>query len=61
MVPLYAARVSDVGPDDVLLVECGCSHREELMASLLRIAGVKPYTRVLDLERRLKCRECRCD
>ncbi len=56
---LYQARVEDLGPADVLVVECGCGHREELSASMLGTAGVKPYTKVLDLQRRMKCKECR--
>lgn len=57
--PLYAARVSDLGPDDILVVECGCGHREELTALMLKTAGVTPEVKVLDLQRRLKCKECR--
>ena len=56
---LYQARVEDLGPDDLLVVECGCGHREELTPLMLRTTGVAPETRVLDLQRRMKCRECR--
>lgn len=56
---LYQARVEDLGPDDVLLVECACGHREKLTALMLRTAGVAPETKVIDLQRRMKCRECR--
>lgn len=59
MVPLYAARVADLGPDDWLHIECGCGHIEDLTASMLGPAGVAPDTRILDLQRRLKCKECR--
>jgi hypothetical protein len=59
MRPLYDARVEDLGPDDRVLVECACGHLEHLTASMLTTAGVPPYTAVLDLRRRLKCRECR--
>ncbi len=59
MVPLYAARVSDLGPNDFLVVECGCGHSEELTAAMLATNGAAPETKVLDLQRRLKCRECR--
>jgi hypothetical protein len=51
---LYDCRISDLGPDDRLHVECGCGHSE-----MLATAGLPPYTKVLDLKRRLKCRECR--
>jgi len=30
MVPLYAARIADLGPDDFVHVECGCGHSESL-------------------------------
>lgn len=59
MVPLCAARVSDLGPDDRLHIECGCGHSEDLTASMLKTAGVAPDTKILDLQRRLKCKECR--
>jgi hypothetical protein len=59
MVPLYAARVEDLGPDDAVQVECACGHLEHLTASMFGTAGVPPYTMILDLKRRLKCRECR--
>jgi hypothetical protein len=42
MVPLYAARVSDLGPDDSLHVECGCGHVEHLTAAMLATAGLPP-------------------
>ena len=59
MVPLYAARVEDLGPDDWLKVECACGHLERLSAAMLATAGVPSYTKILDLKSRLKCRECR--
>jgi hypothetical protein len=59
MVPFYAAHLSDLGPDDFVQVECACGHIEELSAAMLATAGVKPYTKVLDLRRRLKCKSCR--
>ena len=45
--PLYAARIEDLGPGDFVRVEC--------IACGLRLP---PYTPVLDLEPRLRCREC---
>jgi hypothetical protein len=59
MRPLYDARVSDLGPDDRVVVECACGHLEHLTAAMLTTAGVAPYTPVLDLKRRLKCQACR--
>jgi hypothetical protein len=59
MVPLYAARISDLGPDDFVQVECGCGHVELLAATMLATAGVGPDQKVLDLKAKLKCQECR--
>ena len=60
MVPLYAARVQDLGPDDVAVFSCGaCGHTAELWRSLLIGGlGLQPTDKVLDLERRLVCRLC---
>ena len=60
MVPLYAARVQDLGPEDVAVFKCGaCGHTAELPPSaLLRGLGLQPTDKVLDLERRLRCRLC---
>src|SRR4051812_14137909 len=53
MVPLYAARVQDLGPDDVAVFKCGaCGHTAELPPSaLLRGLGLRPTDKVFDLER----------
>jgi hypothetical protein len=59
MRPLYDARIEDLGPGDRVVVECGCGHIEHLSAAMLATAGLSPYTKVLDLKGRLKCRECR--
>jgi len=56
---LYAARIEDLGPDDVVVVECACGHVEHLTAAMFVTAGVPPYTKILDLKRRLKCKSCR--
>ena len=58
MVPLYAARIEHLGPGDLVKAECRCGHTEWLTAQMLETAGVKPYTPVLDLEHKLRCREC---
>ncbi len=60
MVPLYAARVQDLGPDDVAVFKCGaCGHTAELWPIfLIRGLGLQPTDKVLDLERRLRCRKC---
>ena len=60
MVPLYAARVQDLGPDDVAIFKCGaCGHTAELWPSLLIGGlGLQPTDKVLGLERRLVCGLC---
>lgn len=58
MVPLYAARLEDLGPGDLVKVECVCGHSELLTAAMLATAGMKPHERITELERRLRCREC---
>jgi hypothetical protein len=56
---MYAAKIEDLGPDDAVKIECACGHIEYLTASMFATAGVPPCTKILDLKRRLKCRECR--
>jgi hypothetical protein len=60
MVPLYAARIEDLGPGDFVRVECAvCGHDMLIPPSSLRDGlRLPPYTPLLDLERRLRCREC---
>ena len=58
MVPFYAARVSDLGPGDVVQVECRCGHTERLTAAMLTTAGVEQHYKVQDLGNRMRCREC---
>jgi hypothetical protein len=59
MVPLYAARVSDLHPGDFVRVECGCRHDEMIRASALtQRLGLGPNDRIVDLAPRLRCREC---
>jgi hypothetical protein len=60
MLPVYAARIEDLGPGDFVKVEClACSH-DELTPAIGLLSGLRlsPYTRVLDLEPRLRCGEC---
>ncbi len=59
MVPLYAARVRDLGPGDVVVFRCGaCGHTAEIPPSVLPELGLQLREKVLDLERRLRCRLC---
>ena len=60
MVPLYAARVSDLGPGDFVKVECiACGY--DLLITGQRIAtgaGAASLHARVDLARRFRCREC---
>jgi hypothetical protein len=58
VVPFYAARVSDLGPGDLVQVECLCGHTERLTGAMLTTAGVEPDEKVQGLESRMRCREC---
>ena len=60
MVPLYAARIEDLGPGGFVKFECAACGHDALIppSSLLNGLRLPPYTPVLDLERRLRCREC---
>lgn len=55
---LFEARLEHLGPGDLVIVECACGHSELLTAGMLTTAGVKPYQTILDLQYRLRCREC---
>ena len=50
--------LEDPRPGDLVNVECVCGHSELLTASMLASAGVKPYQHILDLQLKLRCREC---
>jgi hypothetical protein len=54
VVPFYAARVSDLGPGDLVQVECVCGHTERLTAAMLTTAGVTPDSKVQDLGSRMR-------
>jgi len=58
ILPLYAARLDDLGPGDLVQLECVCGHSDLLTAAMLSTAGVKPSDKVVDLAPRLRCREC---
>jgi hypothetical protein len=53
MVPLCAARLEDLAPDDLVELTCACGHMMALAAGMLRTAGVKPAERLLDLEKQV--------
>jgi hypothetical protein len=59
MVPLYAARVSDLEAGDFINVECVCGHDGLIpAAALTQGLRLRPDDRILDLVPRLRCREC---
>ena len=55
---LYEARVEDLRSGDLVKVECVCGHAELLTAATLATAGLKPYECIVDLQYKLRCREC---
>jgi hypothetical protein len=58
MVPLYAARIADLGAGDLVQIECSCGHVALLTAPMLATAGVAADQKLVDLSARLRCREC---
>jgi hypothetical protein len=60
MVPLCRSRIQDLGSGDFVKVECTACRHDALIpaSSLLQGLRLPPYTPVLDLELRLRCREC---
>jgi hypothetical protein len=59
MLPLYAARIEDLGRGDVVKVDCAACHHVAVLAPefLVRL-GLSPQTKVLDLKERVRCRGC---
>jgi hypothetical protein len=59
MLPLYAARIEDLGVGDFVKVDYAACHHVELLAPefLLRL-GCSAQTKVLDLNERVRCRGC---
>jgi hypothetical protein len=59
MVPLYAARIEDLGPGDFVKVDCAaCGHTALLAPGFLNRLGLSPGNKVLDLKDRVRCRAC---
>ena len=56
--PRYAIRLDDLRPWHVIVATCGaCGRRTRIDARLLQ-HGRPPFTRLLDLERKLCCGSC---
>jgi hypothetical protein len=60
VVPLYTARVLDLGPGDLVRVECTACGHDELIPTVGLTQGLRlsPYMLIRDLVPRLRCREC---
>jgi hypothetical protein len=61
MVPLYAARIEDLGPGEFVKAECvACATRSCWRRTNCgsRDCRCRPTRSVLDLKYRLRCREC---
>ena len=59
MVPLYAARIEDLGTGDFVKIDCAeCPHTALLTPAFLARLGLEPRHRVLDLKDRVRCRGC---
>jgi ribosomal protein S27E len=59
MLPLYAARIEDLGQGDFVKVDCAACHHVALLTqgALLKL-GFSPQAKVLDLKERVRCRGC---
>jgi hypothetical protein len=59
MLPLYLAKIEDLGRGDLLKVDCAvCQHVALLTPEPLLRAGLPPSVKVLDLKGRMRCRGC---
>jgi hypothetical protein len=59
MVPLYAARIEDLGSGDFVKVDCAaCAHIPLLSVALLARLGLESRDKILDPRGRLRCRRC---
>ena len=59
MMPLYAARIEDLGQGDFVKVDCAACHHVALLPleALLKV-GLSRGAKVLDLKGRFRCRGC---
>jgi hypothetical protein len=59
MLPLYLARIEDLGRGDLVKVDCAACHHVALLTpgALLKL-GLSLQTKVLDLKERVRCRGC---
>jgi len=60
MVPLYAARIADLGPGDFIKVDCAaCGHTAVLAPASLNRRDLSPRNKVLDLKGRREAKRVR--
>jgi hypothetical protein len=59
MLPLYVARIENLGQGEFVKVDCAACHHVALLTpeALLR-SGLSPAAKILDLKGRLRCRGC---
>jgi hypothetical protein len=59
MVPLYAARIEDLGIGDFVRVSCRiCDHTALLTAAFLLRLGWPAHQNILELKPNMQCRAC---
>jgi hypothetical protein len=59
MVPLYAARIEDLGPGDIVKVDCAaCGNTALLAPAFLHRLGLYRRDKVPDLRGRVRCYCC---
>jgi hypothetical protein len=54
----YAIRLDDLRPWHVIVATCAACGRRTHIGAVLLQHGRPPYTRLRDLERKLRCRGC---
>jgi hypothetical protein len=59
MVPLYAAKIEDLGSGDLVKIDCAaCGHTALLTPASLAGHHLGARLKVLDLKDRVRCRRC---
>ena len=57
VIPLYAARIEDLGPSDFLKIDCAaCGHTAVRALAFLDRLGPSPRCKVIDLKDRMRGR-----
>jgi ribosomal protein S27E len=59
MLPLYLARIEDLGQSDFVKVDCAACHHVALLTPVFLLKlGLSPQPNVLALNMRVRCRGC---